>query len=151
MINEVVIKIVDRLDLKYGNVINKQEVKAMVESILYDYEVSTKETLPSVTNTVNIENKIMLYIAVKKIEGASNNTIKQYGLVLRKFSCIVYKNVTDITTMDIRMYLMKLSKENLSNVTICNYTNVIRGFFNWLEIENYILENPMKKINTIKK
>lgn len=151
MINEVVIKLVDRLDIKYGNDINLQEVKSMIESVLYDYEISPKETLPSIIEVVNLQNKIMLYLAVKKIEGLSKNTLKQYGLVLRKFSYMINKNVTDITTMDIRMYLISLSKENLSNITIGNYTNVIRGFFSWLEIENYILDNPMKKIKTIKK
>lgn len=101
--NEIIVKIIGRLDLEYGNLIDQQKVRSIIEEVLYGYNITSKETLPATLD--DMQEKVMLYIAVKKIEGASVNTIKAYKKTLRQFSNHIRKNVKSITTMDIRIYL----------------------------------------------
>lgn len=144
---EAVIRIVSELGMLYPSM-DQALARQTVERILYDYDVTTKETLPAVID--NIGNMILLYLATRKTEGLSETTLKGYGRTLGRFSRYMRKNVEDITTMDIRMYLANRAKENLKNTTLANDTDILRGFFKFLEDEEYINKSPMRKIKTIK-
>lgn len=146
--NEVIIRVVDKLDEMYGDSINQQDVKQVIEGILYNFDVTTKETALALVN--DMQDKMMLYLATKKLEGLSHSSIKSYGRCLRKFSESLTVNVEDVTTMDIRRYLAMYSQTGVKNSTIANITDILRGFFGWLETEEYINISPMRKIKTIK-
>lgn len=148
MINEATIRIVSRLDLMYGNLINQAMVRQAIEEVLYEYDISLKETLPAVLDDMG--DKILLYLATRKTEGLSDNTLKSYGRTLVRFSNAMRRNVEDISTMDIRMYLANRSKQNIKTTTLANDTDILRGFFNWLEDEEYIHKSPMRKVKTPK-
>lgn len=147
--DEVIIRIINRLDEAYGNLINKQEIKRMMEEVLYDYDVTTKITALVPMN--DMQDKMKLYLMAKRLEGIRPNTVLNYGRTLRKFSEYFAINVEDVTTMDIRRYLAMYMQSGVKNNTIVNITDILRGFFNWLHREEYMAKNPMDKIKTIKK
>lgn len=146
--DEVIIRIVNKLDEMYGDVINMNHIKSELDNILYDFDITPKSTALVPMN--NIQDRIMLYLAVKKTEGLSDKTILSYGRNLGKFMNDFDKNVEDITAMDIRMHLANYSKTGVRNSTIASRTDILRGFFGWLHSEEYISRNPMDKIKTIK-
>lgn len=145
---EATIRIIGKLDLLYPGMFDQALVRQTIEEVLYDYTVKDKETSLAVID--NMGDMILLYLATRKTEGLSDITLKSYGRTLGKFSNVMRRNVEDVTTMDIRMYLANRTKENLKNTTIANDTDILRGFFNWLEDEEYINKSPMRKIKTIK-
>ena len=145
---EVAIKIISKLDLIYGDVFDQAKVREVIEGILYDYTVEDKPTSLAVID--NMSDMILMYLATRKTEGLSNSSLKGYGRKLGKFADYMRKNVEDITTMDIRIYISNRSKEGLKNTTLANDTDILRGFFNFLEDEEYIVKSPMRKIKTIK-
>lgn len=145
---EVMIRIVGKLDLLYGNLINQEEVKKIIEEVLYDYEIGEKgNTLATIDN---MDNMILIYLTTKRSEGLTLGTIKSYTRVLKKFADNIRKNVEDISTMDIRVYLINRAKTGIKNTTIANETNILRGFFNYLEDEEYVVRSPMRKIKSPK-
>lgn len=148
MINEATIKIVSRLDLMYGNLIDQSKVRRAIEEVLYEYDITLKETLPAVLDDMG--DKILLYLATRKTEGLSDITIKNYGRNLGRFANVMRKNAGDISTMDIRMHLANRSKDNIQTSTLATETDILRGFFNWLEDEEYIDKSPMRKVKTPK-
>lgn len=145
---EATIRIIEKLDLLYPGLFDQAKVRQAIEQVLYDYNITPKETLPAVLD--NMSDKIFLYLATRKTEGLSRRTLESYGRVLGRFSRYMRKNVEDITAMDIRIYLANRAKEGLKNTTLANDTDVLRGFFNWLEDEEYIQKSPMRKIKTPK-
>lgn len=145
---EVTIRIVNKLDMLYGNVFDQALVRRTIEEILYDYSIDVKETALAVVD--NMSDMILLYLATRKTEGLAKKTLEGYGRTLGRFARYMRKNVEDISAMDIRMYLANRSKEDLKNTTLANDTDVLRGFFNWLEDEEYINKSPMRKIKTVK-
>lgn len=52
------------------------EVKKAIDEILYNYEVQSKCT--------DLEEKAVIYLACKKLEGLSEKTLKNYKLFLIK-------------------------------------------------------------------
>ena len=145
---EAVIRIVGKLDMLYGDVFDQARVRQAVEEVLYNYTIEDKETSLAVID--NIQDMALLYLATKKTEGLANDTIKSYGRGIGRFARFIKKNVEDITTMDIRMYLANRSKEDIKNTTLANDTDILKGFFNWLADEDYIQKIPTKQIKTIK-
>ena len=64
---------------------------------------------------------------------------------------MITKNVTHLTTDDLRKYLTEYQKiNNCSKASIDNIRRNLSSFFSWLEEENYILKSPMKRIHKIK-
>ena len=94
---------------------------------------------------------INLFIAAKKVEGCSPNTIKYYSNTLQKILNSIQKNIEDITTNDLRFYLSTYqSTRNTSKVTLDNIRRIMSSFFAWLEDEDYILKSPVRRIHKVK-
>ena len=66
-----------------------------------------------------------LFIAAKKIEGCSENTLSYYSSTLLKMINSIQKNVCEIETDDIRFYLYRYQdKRNSSKVTLDNIRRI---------------------------
>ena len=100
----------------------------------------------------DIQDKIILFLASKKIDGLSDKSLYNYKLQLARFSSYMQKDIDKIETMDIRMFLGYLSKQNnLKQTSLSTTISILKSFFNWLEQEEYILKSPMRKIKQPKK
>jgi len=99
----------------------------------------------------NLKKRIESFIIAKKIDGLSAKTLKNYREMLTAFSVKVDKHVTKINTDDIRGYIGYLSEERrLKDSSIQTHINTLRSFFSWLDIEDVIKKNPMRKIKSLK-
>ncbi len=105
-------------------------------------------------NLIKLNNKELLnrFLSAKKIEGCSKKTIDYYKKTIRKMLISIDKRIEDIETEDLRNYLSEYKENNnLSKTTIDNVRRILSSFFSWLEDEDYILKNPVKRIHRIKK
>ena len=93
---------------------------------------------------------LKLFETAKNVEGCSPKSMKYYLYVLKAFLSKVTIPVKEITTDDIRNYLDSFSSEKVSKVSMDNIRRVISSFFSWLEEEDYIRKNPVKRIHKIK-
>lgn len=147
---EVSIKLVGRLTLLLDNLQQdlslQREVKRIIDSTLYEYEVMPKCTSLS---TSDIEEKSRLYVACKKLEGLSNKTLYNYMLFLKGFDEYFHKPCSTITTMDLRIFLDFKSKGKKAS-TVNNYITNLKNFFGWLQNEEYIVSNPAAKLKLAK-
>ena len=93
-----------------------------------------------------------LFLSAKKVEGCSLKTIKYYKSTIEKLLVDLDKSVDNISTDDLRNYLSQYKKTgNVSKTTVDNLRRIFSSFFSWLEDENYILKNPVKRIHRVKK
>ena len=93
-----------------------------------------------------------MFLSAKEIEGRSASTIRFYRLTLNRLLNTIDKRVDKITTGDLRQYLTNYQRENNSSkTTIDNIRRIFSSFFAWLEDEDYILKNPVKRIHRVKK
>lgn len=97
------------------------------------------------------EELLKLFETAKKVEGCSQKSIKYYKYVLEQFFKSVREPIQQITTDDIRQYLETyLAKSKTSKISLDNIRRVLSSFFSWLENEDYIRKNPVKRIHKIK-
>lgn len=142
---EFITKFLGKFTLEYPQ-IDQLKIRSLIYESLNNLEVVTVNK--SITLS-DMEEKIHYYVSVKKLEGLSVNTIKNYLYVLNKFSRTINKPVRSITTNDIRMYL-SLDTANNSNTTINSKQSILKSFFEWLDLEELIDKNPAKKLKPIK-
>lgn len=91
------------------------------------------------------------FIATKRLEGRSEGTLKYYKKTVEKMICAIGKGVLAISTDDIRHYLADYQQNSkVSNVSVDNVRRNLSSFYTWLEEENYILKNPVRRIHSIK-
>lgn len=122
------------------------EVKHIIDEVINNYEITNKSTA---LVKGDLEEKVTLYIAHKKLEGHSKETLKGYIYFFRKFADRVNKPVNTISTVDLRMYLAEETKDN-ANTTANNKIEKIKAFFQWLQDEEYIISNPARKLKGVK-
>lgn len=100
----------------------------------------------------NNNNELLeMFMSAKRVEGCSAKTLRYYNATIGKFLALIKKHVMHITTDDLRNYLSNHQQvNNCSKTNIDNIRRILSSFFAWLEDENYILKNPVRRIHKIK-
>ncbi|MCI7413660.1 MAG: tyrosine-type recombinase/integrase [Clostridiales bacterium] len=113
------------------------------------------QVLESCLSSTNAdENKtdlVKLFLAAKRVEGCSEKTVKYYDSTIRNAVEKIEKDVTQITTDDLRLYLDDYQvTSKISKVTVDNIRRILSSFFSWLEDEDYIVKSPVRRIHKVK-
>ena len=120
--------------------------KVLME-VFNEIEIVDQKKITELNNYELLE----LFLSAKKIEGCSSKTIDYYESTIKRMFIKINKKIENISTEDIRIYLIKYKESNsLSKITIDNVRRIFSSFFTWLEDEGYILKNPVKRIHRIK-
>ena len=123
--------------------------------------------LESLVSTTSLESLTKGYLLNCRTENKSPKTIRGYEMVLRNFGWYCkqqnFPEVQKLTAVHIRHFLWYLGSESnrwsstnpsarqpASNTTINDYFRALRTFFNWLEREELIIDNPFKHLKTPK-
>lgn len=133
-------------------ILNKKDlfyVQDALISELNNYDIIEKCTSLSIShdNTIAVFKK---YVATKRVEGLSENTIQRYVTENRKLIEYINKPINEITTYDIRYYLSYKKKCGLANNTLDGMRRCFSAFFSWLQAEKIIIENPCISVAQIK-
>ena len=94
---------------------------------------------------------VQVFLAAKRVEGCSEKTIRYYDSTLRNVLKTINKDVLQITTDDLRLYLDDYqSNRSAGKTTIDNIRRILSSFFSWLEDEDYIMKSPVRRIHKVK-
>lgn len=97
------------------------------------------------------QNYLKVFLAAKRVEGCSEKTIRYYDSTIRNVLTTIGKEVKNVTTDDLRVYLDEYQKRSdASKVTIDNIRRILSSFFAWLEDEDYIVKSPVRRIHKVK-
>lgn len=133
--------------LPYLNNVQSKRLQEVLQSAFVNYEITE--------NTGNMKeserNYVEIFLSAKRIEGCSEKSLRYYKATIEAMLATLDKNVEYIVTDDIREYLTQYQQKNdLSKVTIDNIRRILSSFFSWLEDEDYILKNPVRRIHKVK-
>ena len=122
-------------------------VEEQIAEILADYRI----TRESGKEGGGLQKRISVFLAAKKIDGLSPKTLKNYREMLNMFAVRVDKPAGKITADDVREYIGYLTDDRgLKDSSIQTHINTLRSFFGWLDTEDAIKKNPMRKIKSLK-
>lgn len=133
--------------LPYLNNAQSKRLQEVLQSAFVNYEITE--------NTGNMKESerdfVEIFLAAKRIEGCSEKSLRYYKATIEAMLATLDKNVEYIVTDDIREYLTQYQQKNdVSKVTIDNIRRILSSFFSWLEDEDYILKNPVRRIHKVK-
>lgn len=133
--------------LPYLNNAQSKRLQEILQSTFTNYEITSS----TVEAKEAEQDFVELFLAAKRIEGCSEKSLKYYEATITRMIKTINKNVKYIVTDDIRGYLTEhQQKKGLSKVTIDNIRRILSSFFSWLEDEDYILKNPVRRIHKVK-
>lgn len=126
------------------------KLERVLDLCFYEYDITKKSrelTIHESPNEVMLKN----FLGCKVLSGISKATIKTYNYILRAMLDDIGKPATEITTQDIRYHLAKWQMERGVSLTqLNNMRNVYSSFFKWLESEELIKSDPIKRIPKFK-
>lgn len=118
---------------------------------LHGYRLTKEETGLVKYEMTESEKWYKMFFISKKLQGLSERTLKIYNYEINKLILKINKPLDKITTDDIRYYLACYQLQgNANQTTIDNTRRYINTFFQWLEDEEHIQKNPVKKIKKVK-
>lgn len=122
----------------------------IIDIVATNYDIKTKCTDICVYEE-DIPHLLKTYIVCKKIEGLSEKTLYNYLIILKNFFNNVKKSPENITANEIRIYLYTYQDlKKITNRSLDKIRQIIAGFYQWAQDEEYISKNPAKSINKIK-
>lgn len=124
--------------------VDHEHLRIIMEDELNRYLITLKEGIDSESD---IPAKLLLYTDTRRLDGQSELTIKNSGYRLNRFAAFVQKNVSEVSTADIRRYLSHVMEtRSLKASSMETEKSTIKAFFSWLIDEEYIAKDPTKKI-----
>ena len=127
------------------------ELENTLISVLNDFNITKKDSKLSILEFNENQDLLNNFLSAKRVEGCSERTIIYYRTTIFKMLDEIGLKIEDITTDDLRKYLAEYKdKNNASKATIDNVRRILSSFFSWLEDEDYILKNPVRRIRKIK-
>ena len=135
-------------DMHYDSAQMNRIMNIMTNVFLDIDFISTKNTLS--TDRYKNETIIKNFIGCKRMSGVKDSSLKQYNWTILAFLRFCKnKDLTNITTDDIRRYLLYYEK-SVCKKTANNCRINLNVFFQFMEDEEYIAKNPVRKIPKIK-
>ena len=144
-------KIISEIQNQMKPYLNSGQYIKLTNSLLNTFEDIDVIDKNNEFNDIDNFKLLDLFLSAKQVEGCSNKTIIYYKSTIEKMLMKIKKQAYNINTDDLRKYLFDYKKENNSSkTTIDNIRRVLSSFFSWLEDEDYILKNPIRRIHKIK-
>lgn len=90
------------------------------------------------------------YTAAMQIQGRSPKTIERYRYIILRMMETVRVNTRSITVYHLRQYLAQEKARGISDSTLEGNRQVFSAYFNWLQREGLIQNNPTANLGAIK-
>lgn len=135
----------------YRDNIPFEDIKAQFTIILNNYDVEKRKTEIAIRDEDKNMNYIALFIASKAAGGRTERTLKFYRSELLRIFDAIGKTADEVNSDDIKLYLAKkLRIDKVSKTAVDNSRRVLSSFYGWMQKNEYILSNPMNKVETMK-
>ena len=101
---------------------------------------------------VDLSSNDMLeaFLSAKELEGRSPKTLERYKYIITKMLYFAKSPIRSITVYHLRKYLMELKNRGCADTTLEGVREVFSSFFNWLQKERLIENNPCANLSPIK-
>lgn len=127
------------------------KIRNKIVIALDDYDIIKTTTEIDIYRGDDIAKYINMFLISKRVAGRTERTLKKYGDSLKMFFREINKSPLEIVSDDIKMFIaIKDVRDNASKVYQKNLLRDISSFYTWMMKEEYVMKNPMNKVEEIK-
>lgn len=146
VIDEILNEIKSKCDLGTYNYL-----QSFITVKLNGYKIEKQQTGIVKYEMTESERWYKMFFIAKKLQGLSDRSLRYYNNELTRSLAAINKPLDKITTDDIRYFLACYQLSGKPNQTsIDNVRRVLNTFFQWLQDEEYIIKNPVRRIKKVK-
>ena len=122
----------------------------VITAKLCQYDIKEMSTNIMVYQGV-LPNEVKSFLVCKKIKGLTESSLKHYKQVLTHFCLNVNNDIKQLTTNDIRLYLLAYEQtHNIGKSSLDDKRRILNSFYKWMVREDIIIKSPLEKIDPIK-
>lgn len=136
----------------------------------FEHELSDHVTATTLANVLSIASNILggydvvrveaenpdkddllhAYVSAMQIQGRSEKTINRYVYTIKRMMEKVNVSTRQITVYHLRRYLAEEKDRGICDSTLEGTRQIFSAYFNWLQREGLLLQNPTANLGTIK-
>ena len=146
--SEMMAQLVPRLQILLGRE-KGEEVSALLIRALDPYDLVPAERQVVLYDNTD-KSLVGRFFVAKAALGLSEKSLKKYRGTISVFLSKIRKHIRDITTEDVRLYLMKIKINGRSSAYQNNIRLDLSSFFSFLHEEGLIDNNPLSRIKKIR-
>ncbi|MBQ8968405.1 MAG: tyrosine-type recombinase/integrase [Bacteroidaceae bacterium] len=136
-----------------ANTLNNAQIRLLRRVMAEELEklnIQPRETALPTEREAN-EKLLAAFVAAKRIEGCSAKTLHYYEQVANWLLAYLDKRLAETSTTDIRNFLADYqNRHGVGRVTVDNLRRILSSFFGWLEDEDFIPKNPVRRIHKVR-
>ena len=145
---EAKVMLMNELERDLANTLTVVQMSTVMASLANKL---TMYSLECNTNSASEPDDLLdAYLSAKTVEGKSEATIIQYRYVIGRLMASVNVHTKSITVYHLRKYLADEGARGISARTLENYRQTFNAYFNWLQRENLIINNPCRNLGKVK-
>ena len=128
-----------------------EQLQSVLQHALWNVQITSNEDGAQQPDKETNAELLDMFLSAKRVEGCSEKTLRYYETSIRRLFAAVDSHVTHMQTDDLRGYLSDYQQQTqCSKGNIDNIRRIMSSFFTWLEVENYILKSPVRRIHKIR-
>lgn len=121
------------------------QIMAAVSDIMEGYDMEQKDSV-----TPETDDLLDAYVADLTVRCKSQKTIDRYVYVIRRMMEFAKVPTRQISVFHLRNYLAAEKARGIADTTMEGYREIFSAYFNWLQREKLIQDNPVVNLSAIK-
>lgn len=150
MLEKIIVNVCDQM----STILTDDQVSELKNVLCMNFH--NKRIIEESTSIIPLDQdpnviKVKMFAATKKVGGISSSSIDKYIYDIKRFAEVINKPFEEVTSMDIRWYLAYCQEVRKNKPkTVDGIRAALSSFYSFLEMEELIERNPMKKVDKIK-
>lgn len=138
------------LEKEFGHTLTADNMNEVLKIIADELDAYSLEQTENTDFDLSSNDMLDSFLSAKELEGRSPKTLERYKYIITKLLLFTKTPIRSITIYHLRKYLMVLKGRGCADTTIEGVREVFSSFFNWLQKERLIDENPCANLAPIK-
>ena len=96
------------------------------------------------------DDLLQIYLDALRIQGRSQKTVARYRYILSRTMAALQVPTSEVTVYHLRSYLSQEKSRGIDDSTLDGYRQIYSTYFNWLQREGLLTNNPTVNLTKIK-
>lgn len=138
------------LEKELGHTLTVDSMNEVLKIVADELDAYSLEQTEGTEVDLTSSDMLEAFLSAKELEGRSEKTIERYKYIITKLLLFTKCSIKNLTVYHLRKYLIELKARGCADVTLEGIREVFSSFFNWLQKEKLITDNPCANLAPIK-